>query len=103
MVKQEHVKKFVKTILGCILIAVIICSALYWFLTIYEEDCLENMATDYCLEKNLSYFDKFPGKFRCREQGDLRTNPYGEVSRFYYLPEEEESCLIKNGKSWRRV
>ena len=92
--------------ISCIVIGLIIFGAAsyftYWNTSYYDDDCLIEIAIDFCEDKNISFYEGYATRaeflysnsFYCeKESDDLRKRKRTELEFFYFLDEELEGCI----------
>ncbi len=103
---KQEVKIIIGMVLGTIAFTSLIVFLIWFGFDNHDKECLTKIATNYCENNNLTYFlaEGFyqnKNRFICKENIDLRNNPYGSQLYFYFLPEESNKCLIKSKWSFR--
>lgn len=73
----------------------------YWSYTIYDGDCLREIAEDFCELKGYERKVRLNGStFHCTGDIDVRTNPKGKEHMFYFLEQELNKCIVKDAETW---
>ncbi len=98
---KEDTKIIIGVVLGAIAFTSLICFLIWFGVDNHDRGCLTEIAINYCENNNLTYFlseglNQGKNHFICKEDIDLRNNPYGSQLSFYFLPEESSECLIKS-------
>ena len=72
---------------------------------IYNNDCLEMIAGDYCIENNMTFYRHYNGEnqFYCSLDYNPRVDSYKPSEKFYFLDSEMDSCLIKSRWSFAKT
>ncbi len=83
-----------------VIMSVIFC---HYARPIYDKDCLKEIAKDYCVENNLTFY-KYPSGeryFYCNLDYNPRLESRPSFERFFFLNSEMDNCLIKYRWKWR--
>lgn len=107
---NKETKKILIIMGIAVIFLTIIFSILYYFQDLHNDDCLDKIGEDFCIENNYtSYFSLIDyvnqEDFRCESDYENQ-RLYGDkkqYSYFYFTNEEWNECLIKESKSFNKL
>jgi hypothetical protein len=108
MKKEETADEINKAgFIGALIFILLMVLFLYYATANRDKTCLENIATNVCIENNLTYdsYSTFAGdkSIFCKKDYNPREDYRAEGVTLYFLDSELEQCLIKKEGSFRRI
>lgn len=76
----------------------------YYIGPMYSGDCLESYANTYCENVNGTLGNRYTSTFYCESEDiNFRLQQHKSSIKFYFLEEELNECMIKEGNSFKKV